>query len=52
MIFDYFDKHHQGYLTRKEVGSVLNYIFKDFGLNHQICDEDVNQFLKDIEVWH
>ena len=36
MLFDVFNRKHDGHLTRAEIGEVINLIFKDFNMPYEV----------------
>ena len=52
MLFDIFNKRHDGHLTREEVKEVISMIFKDFGMPYEVNDLDVQNFLQDFDINH
>jgi len=41
MLFDLFNRSHDGHLTRDEVRQVINFIFKDFHMPYEVNELDV-----------
>ncbi len=52
MLFDIFNKRHDGHLTREEIKDVIKLIFKDFNMPYEVNDLDVQNFLQDFDINH
>ena len=51
-MFSKFHRGYEGHLTRIEIGSILTDVFKGFGVNKQVTEEDVHNFLLDYDITH
>ncbi len=52
MLFDLFNRRHDGHLTREEIRQVINLIFKDFHMPYEVNHLDVDNFLVDFDINH
>lgn len=52
MLFDIFNKRHDGHLTREEIKDVIKLIFQDFNMPYEVNDMDVQNFLQDFDINH